>query len=153
MGETLLPESAASVSVSCNKLEVNVVKKEQNQSRSNDIEEQASIEDVKQRNKETNALIMNKRREKVDVMVIDLANEDGGACGNIILDNPESSIWHYLDPTGKVQGPFSMSLLRMWKSKHFFTPDFKVWKTGQPKEAAILLTDAICQVYPENSSR
>ncbi|KAI3909954.1 hypothetical protein MKW98_013008 [Papaver atlanticum] len=143
--------SAASVSVNCTKLEVDVVKEEQKQSRSNDIEQQASIEDGKQRNNERNTLIINKRQDKVDVMVIDLANEDGDACGNLILENPESSIWHYLDPSGKSQGPFSMSLLKMWKSKHFFTPDFKVWKTGQPKEAAILLTDAICQVYPENS--
>ncbi|XP_026446735.1 uncharacterized protein At5g08430-like isoform X2 [Papaver somniferum] len=141
----------ASVSVNCTKLEVDVVEEEQKQSRSNDIEQQASIEDAKQRNNERNTLIMNKRQDKVDVMVIDLANEDGDACGNLILENPESSIWHYLDPSGKSQGPFSMSLLKMWKSKHFFTPDFKVWKTGQPKEAAILLTDAICQVYPENS--
>ncbi|KAI3993028.1 hypothetical protein MKX01_009771 [Papaver californicum] len=143
--------AAASVSIICNKLEVDVVKEEQNQSRSNDIEQQASIEDVKLRNNETNTLIINKRQDKVDVVVIDLANDDEDARGNLILDNPESSIWHYLDPSGKVQGPFSMSLLKMWKSKHFFTPNFKVWKTGQTKEAAILLTDAISQVHLENS--
>ncbi|MCL7023433.1 hypothetical protein MKW94_014281 [Papaver nudicaule] len=148
--------SAASVSVNCTKLEVDVVKEEKNQSLSNGMDkQQAIIEDDKQRNNETINLILNKGQDKVakkeKAVVIDLDKDDGDACANLIRCNPERSIWHYLDPSGKVQGPFAMSLFKVWKSKHFFTPEFKVWRAGQTKEEAILLTDALSQVFPENS--
>ncbi|KAI3922454.1 hypothetical protein MKX01_006143 [Papaver californicum] len=119
--------AAASVFGNHNKLEINV-KEEQNQPHSNGIKkQQASIE------------------------IIDLDgddDDDGDACGNLILDNPESSIWYYLDPSDTVQGPFSMTKLKLWKSRDYFESGFRVWKTCQTKEASILLTDAISQVFP-----
>ncbi|KAI3892648.1 hypothetical protein MKX03_029557 [Papaver bracteatum] len=118
-----------------------VVEEEQNQPRSKGI--QASMEDHKQRN-ETNNLIVNQDQ---DIVVIDL-DDDEDACGNLIFDHPESSIWYYLDRSGKVQGPFSMSWLKVSKSRDLFKSDLRVLKTGQTSEAAILLTDAISQVFP-----
>ncbi|XP_026397233.1 uncharacterized protein At5g08430-like isoform X2 [Papaver somniferum] len=127
--------------------EIFVVKEEKNQLHSGgNAKQQASIEDDKQCNNETN----NKNQDKKgNIVVIDLDDDDddGDACGNLILDNPESSIWYYIDQADKVQGPFSMSLLKGWKSRGWFGSDFRVWKTGQTKEAAILLTDAISQVF------
>ncbi|XP_026394066.1 uncharacterized protein At5g08430-like isoform X2 [Papaver somniferum] len=128
--------------------EIFVVKEEKSQLHSSgNVKQQASIEDDKQCNNETNNKDQDKKR---NIVVIDLDDDDddGDACGNLILDNPESSIWYYIDQADKVQGPFSMSLLKGWKSRGWFGSDFRVWKTGQTKEASILLTDAISQVFP-----
>ncbi|KAK1275582.1 hypothetical protein QJS04_geneDACA009940 [Acorus gramineus] len=54
-------------------------------------------------------------------------------------------IWHYRDPFGKVHGPFMMKYLRRWKERNYFKDDFKVWKTGQSEEEAVLLIDALNQ--------
>ncbi|KAI3896359.1 hypothetical protein MKX03_013351 [Papaver bracteatum] len=127
--------------------EIFVVKEEKNQLHSSvNAKQQASIKDDKQCNNETNNKDQDKKR---NIVVIDLDDDDddGDACGNLILDNPESSIWYYIDQADKVQGPFSMSLLKGWKSRGWFGSDFRVWKTGQTKEASILLTDAISQVF------
>ncbi|OQU87999.1 hypothetical protein SORBI_3003G379900 [Sorghum bicolor] len=51
--------------------------------------------------------------------------------------------WHYIDPEGKTQGPFTMMHMLHWKRLGFFTDEgFRVWKTGQTSEQAILLRDA-----------
>nr|XP_018679550.1 PREDICTED: uncharacterized protein At5g08430-like isoform X2 [Musa acuminata subsp. malaccensis] len=55
----------------------------------------------------------------------------------------EDKTWHYVDPSGNEQGPFDMVSLRYWMREGFFDEDFKVWKTGQSREDAILLTDAL----------
>lgn len=53
------------------------------------------------------------------------------------------AVWHYEDPIGDLQGPFSMEMLNNWRSNGFFSEDFKVWRTDETKEQAVLLTDAI----------
>uniref|UniRef100_A0A1J3JAX8 Zinc finger CCCH domain-containing protein 44 n=1 Tax=Noccaea caerulescens TaxID=107243 RepID=A0A1J3JAX8_NOCCA len=53
----------------------------------------------------------------------------------------ESEIWHYRDPTGKTQGPFSMVQLRRWKSSGHFPPYLKIWKVHEKE--SVLLTDAL----------
>nr|CAB3465209.1 unnamed protein product [Digitaria exilis] len=52
-------------------------------------------------------------------------------------------IWHYIDPQGDEQGPFSMNHLRNWWNNGFFPEDFKIWRTGQTSDTAILLIDAL----------
>ncbi|MQL83389.1 hypothetical protein Taro_015911, partial [Colocasia esculenta] len=54
----------------------------------------------------------------------------------------KESIWHYLDPSGRVQGPFPMSSLMYWKSQGFFGDSFKVWRTGQSPRDAMSLREA-----------
>ncbi|KAL5995488.1 hypothetical protein ACLOJK_025550 [Asimina triloba] len=57
---------------------------------------------------------------------------------------PENhQIWHYLDPVGRVQGPFPLSALKAWKEDGYFSEDFKVWEAGQTPENGVLLTDAM----------
>jgi hypothetical protein len=36
-----------------------------------------------------------------------------------------------------------MEMLNNWRSNGFFSEDFKVWRTDETKEQAVLLTDAI----------
>ncbi|KAL6225570.1 hypothetical protein ACLB2K_004419 [Fragaria x ananassa] len=52
-------------------------------------------------------------------------------------------MWHYLDPQGNVQGPFSIISLKRWSDSDYFSPDFKVWKTGQSSDEAVLLADVL----------
>ncbi|XP_062227749.1 uncharacterized protein At5g08430-like isoform X3 [Phragmites australis] len=56
--------------------------------------------------------------------------------------SPLTPLWHYVDPQGVSQGPFSLMHLRQWKLGGFFSDDFRVWRTRQTVEQAILLTDA-----------
>ncbi|KAJ0231252.1 Zinc finger CCCH domain-containing protein 44 [Hirschfeldia incana] len=55
----------------------------------------------------------------------------------------ESEIWHYRDPTGKTQGPFSMVQLRRWKSCGHFPPYLRIWKAHENQDESVLLTDAL----------
>lgn len=58
--------------------------------------------------------------------------------------NPETrKIWHYIDPRGETQGPFSIFELKFWKELGWFDEDFKVWIAGRSAEDAISLEDAI----------
>ncbi|KAF0922667.1 hypothetical protein E2562_001065, partial [Oryza meyeriana var. granulata] len=53
------------------------------------------------------------------------------------------SVWYYNDPQGDEQGPFSMELLRHWWKSGYFNDDFRVWRTGQSCDSAILLKEAL----------
>ncbi|KAL2628721.1 hypothetical protein R1flu_013407, partial [Riccia fluitans] len=55
----------------------------------------------------------------------------------------KEKVWHYMDPTGTVQGPFSMEQLRKWNTTGYFPADLRVWRTNQPRDESILLTDAL----------
>ncbi|KZV52617.1 zinc finger CCCH domain-containing protein 19 [Dorcoceras hygrometricum] len=57
--------------------------------------------------------------------------------------NETEKMWHYQDPSGKVQGPFSMVQLRKWSNTGYFPTDLKVWKTGDKQEDSILVADAL----------
>ncbi|KAJ0428473.1 putative chromatin regulator PHD family [Helianthus annuus] len=52
-------------------------------------------------------------------------------------------IWHYKDPSGKIQGPFSMAQLRKWNNNKFFPVDLRIWRTSEKEKDGILLTDAL----------
>lgn len=56
--------------------------------------------------------------------------------------SPLARLWHYVDPQGDSRGPFSLMHLLRWKQNGFFDDGFLVWKTGQTRGQAILLTDA-----------
>ncbi|KAA8536046.1 hypothetical protein F0562_028524 [Nyssa sinensis] len=52
-------------------------------------------------------------------------------------------IWHYKDPSGKIQGPFSMVQLRKWSNTGYFPTDLRIWRTSENQDDSILLTDAL----------
>ncbi|CAN6337838.1 unnamed protein product [Urochloa humidicola] len=54
--------------------------------------------------------------------------------------SPLTPLWNYIDPQGNTRGPFPLTCLFCWSG--FFDKDFKVWRTGESAEQAILLTDA-----------
>ncbi|KAL3844696.1 hypothetical protein ACJIZ3_002099 [Penstemon smallii] len=51
-------------------------------------------------------------------------------------------LWHYRDPNGKIQGPFSMTELRTRSTTGLFPPDMRIW-TNHEQYDSLLLTDAL----------
>lgn len=61
-------------------------------------------------------------------------------------------VWHYKDPTGKIQGPFSMFQLRKWNTTGFFPIDLRIWKTHEKEDDSILLTYALTGKFGRDSN-
>ncbi|XP_065865443.1 zinc finger CCCH domain-containing protein 19 [Euphorbia lathyris] len=57
--------------------------------------------------------------------------------------NETDKIWHYKDPSGKIQGPFSMVQLRKWSNTGYFPADLRIWRATEKQDDSILLTDAL----------
>ncbi|OIT08406.1 zinc finger ccch domain-containing protein 19 [Nicotiana attenuata] len=57
--------------------------------------------------------------------------------------NETEKMWHYKDPSGKAQGPFSMVRLRKWSNTGYFPADLKIWSITEKEGESILLTDAL----------
>ncbi|KAF3784804.1 Zinc finger CCCH domain-containing protein 19 [Nymphaea thermarum] len=62
-------------------------------------------------------------------------------------------MWHYSDPSGKIQGPFSMVQLRKWSTTGYFPSDLRIWRTSEKQEDAVLLNDALMGKYQQESSQ
>ncbi|KAG9142502.1 hypothetical protein Leryth_017012 [Lithospermum erythrorhizon] len=65
--------------------------------------------------------------------------------------NESEKNWHYKDPSGKVQGPFSMVQLRKWSNTGYFPAELKVWRS-EKQEDSILLTDALSGKFQKEPS-
>lgn len=57
-------------------------------------------------------------------------------------DSETEKLWHYRDPSGHIQGPFSMMQLRRWNKTGLFPPDMRVWISDEHNES-ILLSDGL----------
>ncbi|XP_022741080.1 zinc finger CCCH domain-containing protein 44-like isoform X2 [Durio zibethinus] len=64
------------------------------------------------------------------------------------VNNSETDkIWHYQDPLGKIQGPFSMATLHRWSLSRHFPPDLRIWRVSEKQKDSILLTDVLDGQY------
>uniref|UniRef100_A0A1J3CZR3 Zinc finger CCCH domain-containing protein 19 n=1 Tax=Noccaea caerulescens TaxID=107243 RepID=A0A1J3CZR3_NOCCA len=61
--------------------------------------------------------------------------------------NESEKIWHYKDPSGKVQGPFSMAQLRKWNNTGYFPAKLEIWKANESPLDSFLLTDALAGLF------
>ncbi|KAA8547456.1 hypothetical protein F0562_003680 [Nyssa sinensis] len=52
-------------------------------------------------------------------------------------------LWHYRDPNGKIQGPFSMPQLCKWSKTGYFPPDLRIWSIDDKQDDSLLLADAL----------
>ncbi|XP_051189015.1 uncharacterized protein [Lolium perenne] len=57
--------------------------------------------------------------------------------------NESEKIWQYVDPSNKIQGPFSIVQLRKWNSSGYFPANLKIWKSNETQDDSILLADAL----------
>ncbi|XP_011087407.1 uncharacterized protein At5g08430 [Sesamum indicum] len=64
------------------------------------------------------------------------------------MESPDDVIWHYADPQGQTQGPFSLYLLKRWNDSNYFHSAFTVWKSGQTPFDAVLLVDLLRRTFP-----
>ncbi|XP_075095752.1 zinc finger CCCH domain-containing protein 19-like isoform X2 [Nicotiana tabacum] len=65
------------------------------------------------------------------------------AAETVVKINETEKMWHYKDPSGKAQGPFSMVQLRKWSNTGYFPADLKIWRITEKEGESILLTDAL----------
>ncbi|KAK8446975.1 hypothetical protein SEVIR_9G573700v4 [Setaria viridis] len=56
-------------------------------------------------------------------------------------DTEPEKVWHYKDPAGIVQGPFTLLQLSKWTS--YFPRDLRVWLTFESEERSLLLTEVL----------
>ncbi|KAL4363755.1 hypothetical protein GQ457_04G001760 [Hibiscus cannabinus] len=73
-----------------------------------------------------------------------------GVTGGVQINESEK-MWHYKDPSGKVQGPFSVVQLRKWSNTGYFPADLKIWRTNETQEDSILLTDALAGKFQKDT--
>lgn len=66
--------------------------------------------------------------------------------------NEAEKMWHYKDPSGKVQGPFSIVQLRKWNTTGYFPAELRIWKATEKQEDSILLTDALVGRFQKDLS-
>ncbi|KAF6160546.1 hypothetical protein GIB67_019486 [Kingdonia uniflora] len=68
-----------------------------------------------------------------------LAKYGNGPCSNNLTSLQG---WHYLDPSGRIQGPFSIGQFHKWSTRHF-PANMRIWRTTEKQENSILMTDAL----------
>ncbi|OEL26849.1 Zinc finger CCCH domain-containing protein 44 [Dichanthelium oligosanthes] len=61
--------------------------------------------------------------------------------GIVSNDTEPEKVWHYKDPKGIVQGPFTLSQLSKWVC--FFPRDLRIWLTFESEENALLLSEVL----------
>lgn len=71
------------------------------------------------------------------------ATLQGKVAESSIKINEAEKMWHYKDPSGKIQGPFSLVQLRKWSNTGYFPADLKIWRSSDKQDECILLTDAL----------
>ncbi|XP_012837108.1 PREDICTED: zinc finger CCCH domain-containing protein 19 isoform X2 [Erythranthe guttata] len=62
--------------------------------------------------------------------------------------NESEKMWHYKDPSGKVQGPFSMVQLRKWNNTGYFPTGLQIWRNTDNQDNSVLLADALAGKFP-----
>ncbi|XP_022970324.1 zinc finger CCCH domain-containing protein 44-like [Cucurbita maxima] len=75
-----------------------------------------------------------------------------GTTQNAAIVNETEKIWRYQDPSGKVQGPFSMVQLRKWSNTGYFPADLRVWRASDKQDDSLLLTDVLAGKIPKDTS-
>jgi hypothetical protein len=80
------------------------------------------------------------------------APSSAGIAAPAVKINESEKIWHYQDPSGKVQGPFSITQLRKWNNTGYFPSDLKIWKTTDRQDESILLTDVLAGKFSKEPS-
>ncbi|KAJ8544775.1 hypothetical protein K7X08_017358 [Anisodus acutangulus] len=55
-------------------------------------------------------------------------------------------LWHYRDPSGRIQGPFSVTQLRKWNTSGLFPLDMRIW-TNDEHDDSVLLTNALNRLF------
>ena len=63
------------------------------------------------------------------------------------FEDRHCSKWYCISPRGNIKGPYSMKVLKEWSESGCGQSQFKVLRSGQRPEEAVLLTDAIRKIF------
>jgi len=65
------------------------------------------------------------------------------SCSPVTLssDTEPEKVWHYKDPSGNIQGPFTLLQLSKWTA--YFPRDLRVWLIFESEERSLLLTEVL----------
>ncbi|KAL2346086.1 hypothetical protein Fmac_000086 [Flemingia macrophylla] len=101
--------------------------------------------------KSTHALVTS---ESFNAAVLEAspAPSSAGITSPAVKINETEKMWHYQDPSGKVQGPFSMVQLRKWSNTGYFPADLMIWKASEKQDDSILLKDALAGNFSKEPS-
>jgi hypothetical protein len=61
--------------------------------------------------------------------------------GAVSNNTEPEQVWHYKDPKGTVQGPFTLSQLSKWVT--YFPRNLRIWLTFESEENSLLLTEVL----------
>ncbi|KAI3767930.1 hypothetical protein L2E82_18359 [Cichorium intybus] len=79
-------------------------------------------------------------------------NENRTTATSSSLNTPTSNdtdmdkVWHYRDPSGKIQGPFCKIQLQKWSTTGYFPVDMKIWMKNE--DESLLLNDVLKEEIP-----
>ncbi|XAR59100.1 hypothetical protein NMG60_11014752 [Bertholletia excelsa] len=108
-----------------------------------DITEKANSAAISDAVGRSNLPFVRSESHTVSASEITQASLSAGVTESANKINESEKIWHYQDPSGKVQGPFSMVQLRKWSNNGYFPADLRIWKMTERQDDSILLTDAL----------
>lgn len=57
------------------------------------------------------------------------------------IDSDMEKLWHYRDPSGKIQGPFCKIQLQKWSTTGYFPVDMRIWMKNE--DESLLLNDVL----------
>ncbi|OIT33268.1 zinc finger ccch domain-containing protein 19 [Nicotiana attenuata] len=77
-------------------------------------------------------------RSGSETSIASLSTVNSSSANSIETDK----LWHYRDPAGRIQGPFSVMQLRKWNTSGLFPPEMRIW-TNHEHDDSILLTNAL----------
>ncbi|KAL5173894.1 Uncharacterized protein HKD37_16G046336 [Glycine soja] len=98
----------------------------------NDMSKPAELHEVKISQAQSN-----KQIQPSQIQVIELSDDDDeenekpSTAKLVPSVQSDTLMWHYRDPMGNVQGPFSLISLKRWSDAGYFPRHFKVWKSGR----------------------
>ncbi|KAL4582683.1 hypothetical protein LXL04_007241 [Taraxacum kok-saghyz] len=72
---------------------------------------------------------------------IDSTHQTTATSASSPIDNDMDKVWHYRDPSGKIQGPFCKIQLQKWSTTGYFPVDMRIWM--KKEDESILLNDVI----------
>ncbi|XVE67506.1 hypothetical protein DITRI_Ditri08aG0166500 [Diplodiscus trichospermus] len=91
-------------------------------------------------------------KEENQIEVIELSDndemqDDRVAVNHQAFEDLDDLKWYCISPQGNIRGPYSMRVLKEWHKSSCGELPFKVLKSGQRPEEAVLLTDAIRKIF------
>ena len=115
----------------------------------NDMSKPAELHEVKISQAQSN-----KQIQPSQIQVIELSDDDDeenekpSTAKLVPSVQSDTLMWHYRDPMGNVQGPFSLISLKRWSDAGYFPRHFKVWKSGNRQDEDVLLVNILAQFFP-----